>query len=246
VTQVRINRFLARCGLGSRRAVEALVVDGRVRVNGEVVSDLSLRVASPPDVVEVDGQVVEPASVGIVLLLHKPVGVVSSLVRQDQRRCLLDLVGPPWSASRLFHVGRLDADSSGLILLTDDGDLAQALTHPSRPVWKTYRIDVRPALEAATVSALADGSIELDGRAVAPARARVLVEGRGRCTLEVQLREGRNRQLRRMVEAVGGRVVSLHRSAFGPLDLGDLPAGALREATAAEMSRLRELTLPDH
>lgn len=246
MTQFRINRFLARCGLGSRRAVEALVVEGRVRVNGEVVSDLSLRVASPPDVVEVDGRVVQAGAVGTVLLLHKPVGVVSSLVRQDQRRCLLDLVAPPWSASRLFHVGRLDADSSGLILLTDDGDLAQALTHPSRPVWKTYRIDVRPGLDASAVSALADGSIELDGRPVAPARARVLVEGQGRCTLEVQLREGRNRQLRRMIEAVGARVVSLHRNAFGPLEIGDLPAGELREATEAEMSRLRELTLPDH
>jgi len=246
VSTLRINRFLARCGLGSRRSVEALVTDGRVRMNGTLVDGLSVRVDPKVDVVEVDGRQVEPRDTGLVLLMHKPVGVVSSLVRQDQRRCLLDLVPDPWSGRRLFHVGRLDADSSGLILLTDDGDLAQALTHPSRPVWKVYRIDVRPSLDGKKVRALADGSIELDGRPVAPARSRVLVEGAGRCTLEIQLREGRNRQLRRMVEAVGARVMSLHRSSFGGLSLGDLAEGAVREASGAELSQLRELTGQDH
>lgn len=243
---LRINRFLARCGLGSRRNVEALVTGGRVRVNGEPVTDLSLRVDPGTDVVDVDGRKVEARETGTVLLMHKPVGVVSSLVRQDQRRCLLDLVPDSWSGKRLFHVGRLDADSSGLILLSDDGDLAQALTHPSRPVWKVYRIDVRPALDANRVARLANGSIELDGRPVAPARARVLVEGRGRCTLEVELREGRNRQLRRMVEVIGARVQGLHRVAFGPLRIGDLAEGAVREASDAELSQLRELTGSDH
>jgi pseudouridine synthase len=245
VEKLRINRFLARCGLGSRRNVEALVTGGRVRVNGARVVDLSYRVDPAKDRVELDGRPVEPREPGTVLLMHKPVGVVSSLVRQDQRRCLLDLVPEPWSGLRLFHVGRLDADSSGLILLTDDGDLAQALTHPSRPVWKVYRIEVRPAVDEEKVRALADGSIELDGRPVAPARARIVVEGQGRCTLEVELREGRNRQLRRMVESIGARVASLHRSAFGPLSLGGLREGEVRPASADELSQLRELTAPD-
>jgi 23S rRNA pseudouridine2605 synthase len=246
VATLRINRFLARCGLGSRRAVESLVAGGRVRVNGEQVRDLGRQVDPETDRVEVDGSVVRPVEVGVVLVLNKPVDVVSSLVRQDQRRCLTDLLPERWRGRRLFHVGRLDADSSGLLLLSDDGDLAQALTHPSHPVWKVYRVDVRPRLDEAQLRALADGTIVLDGRPVAPARARVLVEGSARCTLEIQLREGRNRQIRRMVEALGARVTALHRTAFGPIRLDDLAAGEIREASAAEMARLRELTDPHH
>jgi 23S rRNA pseudouridine2605 synthase len=246
VATQRINRFLARCGLGSRRAVESLVTGGHVQVNGDRVLDLGRRVDPERDRVEVDGRVVEPVDTGVVLVLNKPVDVVSSLVRQDQRACLTDLLPERWRGHRLFHVGRLDADSSGLLLLTDDGDLAQALTHPSRPVWKIYRVDVRPRLDDDQVRALTDGSIVIDDRRVAPARARVLVEGSGRCTLEIGLREGRNRQIRRMVEALGGRVVALHRTAFGPIQLGDLEPAAMRQASDTEMSRLRELTEPHH
>lgn len=237
---LRINRFLARCGLGSRRAVEELVRAGRVSVDGRTESDLSRRIDPGRDRVEVDGREVHPVEVGTVLVLHKPVGVVSSLVRQDQRPCLVDLLGAEWSGHRLFHVGRLDHDSSGILLLSDDGDLAQALLHPSRPVWKVYRIRVRPALAADAVAALADGRIELDGRPVAPARVRSL-DGDPAAELEIALREGRNRQIRRMVEAVGSRVIQLHRTAFGPVELGDLGPGELRRLGEAELSRLREL-----
>ena len=235
---IRINRFLAQCGLGSRRAVEALIRSGRVSVNGTVLVDLGRRVDPAEDVVEVDGERRVPTHRGTVLLLHKPVGVVSSLVRQDQRLCVLDLVPERYVGRRLFHVGRLDADSSGLLLLSDDGDLAQGLLHPSQPVWKVYRVATKPRLDPEQVSRLADGSIRLDGRAVAPARARVLGPGE---LLEVRLREGRNRQIRRMVEALGARVVELHRTAFGPIELGDLGEGQLREATADELAALSEL-----
>lgn len=222
--------------------MEEYIRAGRVQVNGEVVHDLGRRIDPSRDRVEVDGVEKSPQEVGQVLVLNKPVGVVSSLVRQDQRPCLLDLVPPQFAATRLFHVGRLDADSSGILLLSDDGDLAQALLHPSRPVWKVYRIDVRPRLEEDKITALANGSIELEGRAVAPARARILVEDRGHCRIEIALREGRNRQLRRMVEAVGARVIQLHRTAFGPIELGSQSAGTIRAATLAEMAQLRELT----
>lgn len=235
---IRINRFLAQCGLGSRRAVEALIRSGRVSVNGAVLVDLGRRVDPAKDVVEVDGERRIPTSRGTVLLLHKPMGVVSSLVRQDQRPCVLDLVPERYAGHRLFHVGRLDADSSGLLLLSDDGDLAQVLLHPSHPVWKVYRVATTPRLGPEQVSRLADGSIRLDGRAVAPARARVLGSGD---RLEVRIREGRNRQIRRMVEALGARVIELHRTAFGPIELGDLPEGQLREATADELAALSEV-----
>lgn len=238
---LRINRFLARCGLGSRRAVEDLVRAGRVQVNGITEQDLTRRIDPEVDAVTVDGRTVQLSVVGTVLVLHKPVGVVSSLVRQDQRPCLLDLVGPPWSDRRLFHVGRLDHDSSGLLLLSDDGDLAQALLHPSRPVWKVYEIQVAPRLNGAALAALGDGSLELDGRPCAEARVRPLDDPVACGELEIALREGRNRQLRRMVEAVGSRVIRLHRTAFGPIELGDLPRGGIRPVTDEESARLREL-----
>lgn len=237
----RINRFLARCGLGSRRAVEELVRSGRVRVNGQAVTDLALRIDPAADQVTLDGKPIRLAEVGRVLLLHKPVGVVSSLVRQDQRPCLVDLLPASERGRRLFHVGRLDQDSSGLILLSDDGDLAQGLLHPSHPVWKTYRLHVRPRLDTATLTRLGNGSLELDGRAVAPARVRELATGAGHSVLAIELREGRNRQLRRMLELVGGRVLELQRTAFGPVQLGDLAAGATREATPSEYEQLHAL-----
>lgn len=238
---LRINRYLARCGLGSRRAVEALVRDGRVRINGRPERDLSRRVFPHQDLVTVDGDPVQMAEIGRVLLLHKPTGVVSSLVRQDQRPCLLDILPDEWRRTRLFHVGRLDQDSSGLLLLSDDGDLAHALLHPSRPVYKVYRLRVKPGLGPAQLERLADGSIVLDGRAIATARVRRL-EGAARQTvLEIALREGRNRQLRRMIEAVGGRVLSLERIAFGPVELGDLRPGQVREASDEEYRLLHEL-----
>ena len=238
---LRINRYLARCGLGSRRAVEALVNDGRVRINGETERDLSRRIIPLQDVVTVDGEPVHLAEVGRVLLLNKPTGVVSSLVRQDQRPCLLDILPDRWRQTRLFHVGRLDQDSSGLLLLSDDGDLAQALLHPSRPVYKVYRLRVRPVLGAVQLEKLANGSIVLDGRPAAPARVRRLGEVAGKVVLEIGLREGRNRQLRRMIEALGGRVLSLERIAFGPVELGDLAVGQVREASDDEYRLLHEL-----
>jgi 23S rRNA pseudouridine2605 synthase len=241
VDSLRINRYLARCGLGSRRAVEALVLDGRVRVNGQPERELSRRIIPDQDVVTVDGSVVRPAEVGRVVLLHKPTGVVSSLVRQDQRPCLLDLLPEEFRGTRLFHVGRLDQDSSGLLLLSDDGDLAQGLLHPSNPVYKVYRVRVKPSLSATQLSRLEDGSIVLDERAVAPARVRRIGEVANTAMIEIALREGRNRQLRRMVEAVGGRVLSLERIGFGPVALGDLASGELREATDEEYRLLREL-----
>jgi len=241
VESFRINRYLARCGLGSRRAVEELVLAGRVRVNDAPGSDLSLRVDPANDRVTLDGKPLELAEVGRVLLLHKPVGVVSSLVRQDARPCLLDVLPERERSRRLFHVGRLDHDSSGLLLLSDDGDLAQGLLHPSHQVWKCYRVRVRPSLVASAIERMANGSLELDGRALAPARIRELGSGLAQSVLEIDLREGRNRQLRRMVELVGGRVLDLHRTAFGPILLGDLAPGATREATPDEYRRLHAL-----
>ncbi len=235
----RINRFLSQAGLGSRRGVERLVREGRVRVNGRRVEDLSLRVDPDADVVEVDGRVVEAPTESVVVLLHKPRGVVSSLRRQGDAPCLADLIPdvPEWG--RLFHVGRLDRDSSGLLLLTNDGDLAQALAHPRQPVWKRYLVTMDRRLDVEQRRRFAEGGIELDGRACAPARIEELSEGPPP-VYRIELREGRNRQIRRMAEALGRRVVSLHRTAVGPIELGDLEPGSLRRLDEQELRRLRE------
>jgi 23S rRNA pseudouridine2605 synthase len=131
-----------------------------------------------------------------------------------------------------------------LLLLTDDGDLAHSLLHPSHPVWKVYRVRVQPALDASALRSLADGSIVLDGRPVAPARVRALDDATPTREIEVALREGRHRQVRRMVEAVGSRVIALHRTAFGPVDLGDLTPGQVRALTEREIERLRRPDQP--
>lgn len=237
VGPLRINRFLAQAGLGSRRGVEALVQSGRVRVNGEVVHDLGHRVDPACDRVEVDGAEVRAHFEGRLILLHKPVGVVSTLKAQDDRPTLVDLLGAEFRHGRLFHVGRLDHDSSGLLLLSDDGDLAQGLLHPRRPVWKTYRIEIAPPLPDADFERVRTGGIDIEGHLSAPARVRALDGSQRR--YEVQLREGRKRQLRHMVAALGSRVRRLVRVAFGPIELGTLEPGTWRVASAAEVAALR-------
>jgi len=236
---MRINRFLARAGVGSRRGVEALVRDGRVTVNGERVGDLGRRVDPDHDEVRVDGRSVRPATSTRVLVLHKPVGVVSSLRRQGDAPCLLDVLEPSLATSGLFHVGRLDRESSGVLLLTDAGDLSQALLHPSRPVWKVYRVRTVQPVDPTTIDRWRHGGTRLDGRPLAPIR--VGADPGDPRRLRLELREGRNRQIRRMVEAAGTRVDTLHRVAFGPVELGDLPPGALRPVTPEEDAALRSI-----
>ena len=238
--ELRINRFLARCGLGSRRSVETLVQAGRVRVNGEVERDLSRRILPDRDEVEVDGQRVEARGGQRIFLLHKPVGTVSSLVRQDDRPCLTDLIPTTLRTGQLFHVGRLDHDSSVLLLLSDDGDLAHRLLHPRHPVWKTYEIAVRPALTVEAQERFAAGGVELEGQPCLPARIRWLEDRAWDARYEVQLREGRKRQIRRMVEMLGAKVLALHRTAFGPVELGSLAVGQIREVTPEEAQALRD------
>ncbi len=234
---VRLNRFLSESGLGSRRGVERLIREGRVRIDGEVVEDLGRRVDPEADRVEVDGRLVRPQALDTLLALHKPVGAVSSFARQDTRPCLLDFVPGRYLRGRLFHVGRLDADSSGLLLLAADGDLAQRLLHPRHPVWKTYEVEADGELEPAIVESWRAGRTTLGGRALLPVRIEALAPRRWR----LQLREGRNRQIRRMFEGAGRHVLRLHRVAFGPIDLGGLPPGALRELGPRERAELESL-----
>jgi 23S rRNA pseudouridine2605 synthase len=228
---MRLAKFLAHAGVASRRAAERLVAEGRVTVAGERVTDPARDVAERTEVT-VDGVPVaaEPREVH---MLNKPPGVVSTARDTHGRPTVTDLVP---SERRLYPVGRLDAETTGLILLTNDGALAEHLTHPRYEVGKTYRALVRPVpVPEPALRALREG-VELEDGPTAPARVRRL----GRGVLEITVHEGRKRQVRRMCEAVGHRVVTLERTGFGPLQLGRLAEGSSRRLNAAEVRRLRE------
>ena len=229
---MRLAKYLAHAGVASRRASEQLVFGGRVAVGDEVVTDPARDVdGSVP--VTVDGRPVRVSDgQRAVYAVHKPRGIVSTAHDPQGRPTIVSLVP---SARRLYPVGRLDADSTGLILLTDDGDLAHRLTHPSFEVPRTYHAKVRRApVRDEALNALRDG-IELDDGRTSPARVKRLAPDK----LEITIHEGRKRQVRRMCDAVGHPVVTLERVRFGPLWLGKLAEGEHRRLTAREIEKLR-------
>ena len=228
---MRLAKYLAHAGVASRRAAERLIAEGRVTVGGDVVTDPARDVDESSDVA-VDGAPVAPEEREIYAL-NKPAGVVST-ARDPQGRPTVTSLVP--SGRRLYPVGRLDADTTGLILLTNDGELANRLTHPRYEVPKVYRARVAPPrVPERALRALRDG-VELDDGRTSPARARLVRPG----VLEIEIAEGRKRQVRRMCEAVGHRVVALERVAFGPLRLGGLAEGSYRRLSGAEVERLRK------
>lgn len=228
---MRLAKFLAQSGVASRRASEVIVREGRVTVSGRICVDPATDVDEGDDV-RVDGRRVAPESSKVVYAVNKPVGVVSTASDPQGREVVTDLVP---DAGRLFPVGRLDAASSGLILLTNDGELANLLTHPRYGVPKTYRVEVGGgAIGAEALRALAEGVDLFDGRTL-PARVVKVKPG----VMEIEIREGRNRQVRRMCEAVGHPVRRLERISIGPTQLGRLKAGGHRRLKANEVEALR-------
>jgi 23S rRNA pseudouridine2605 synthase len=228
---VRLAKFLAHAGVASRRAAEEVVRSGRVSVAGETVTDPA-RDVDETSRVELDGRPVAPEPQE-VHLLNKPPGVVSTAQDTHGRPTVVELVR---SRRRLYPVGRLDAETTGLLLLTNDGDLAERLTHPRYGVEKVYRAKVKPPrLSEESLRALREG-VELEDGRTAPARVRPLRAGR----VEIAIREGKKRQVRRMIEAVGHRVAALERVAFGPLGLGALEQGESRRLKPVEVERLRQ------
>ena len=233
---IRLQKVLAQAGLGSRRACDALVADGRVRVNG-TVADLGTRVDPERDAISVDGRTVTLQARMRVLMLNKPAGVVTTMADDRGRPCVGELVAH--FPERLFHVGRLDEDTEGLLLLTNDGDLAHRLMHPSHGVQKTYVATVRGRVTAGITRELlagvelGDGSARADAAAIKTANDRWSV-------IELVLHEGRKRIVRRMCKAVGHPVERLTRTRIGRLELGSLPLGEMRELSEAEVKSLFE------
>jgi 23S rRNA pseudouridine2605 synthase len=233
---VRLAKYLAHAGVASRRSAEALIVAGRVTVAGETVLDPA-RDVDEDSHITVDGRALKGAEPRVLYALHKPLGVLSTARDTHGRATVLDLV--PADGLRLYPVGRLDADSSGLILLTNDGELANRLTHPRFEVQKTYRAKLRGApISQRAVNALRAG-VELEDGRTAPA----LVRRVGDDVIELTIHEGRNRQVRRMCQAVGYPVLELTRTRFGTLALDGLAPGTHRRLTDAEVTRLRALSL---
>ncbi len=234
---MRLQRFLARSGVESRRGSETLMTAGRVRVNGAVVTELGVKVDADHDVVEVDGVRVKPAAQPTYLMLNKPAGYLTTMSDPQGRPCVAELV-PTARHPGLFPVGRLDFDTTGLLLFTTDGDLAQALLHPSHHVEKTYHALVDGVVRPRDLEPLRAG-IALDDGPCQPARCRLLTarDARAICphgiehgtsAVEVIIREGRKNQVKRMLSAIHHPVIALHRPRFGPLALGDLAIGSWR------------------
>jgi 23S rRNA pseudouridine2605 synthase len=229
---MRLAKHLAHAGVASRRAAERLIAAGRVSVDGEVVTDPARDVSGDVEVA-VDGEPVR-AERRVVYAVNKPKGVVSTAADTHGRPTVVELI--PGEARRLYPVGRLDADTTGLLLLTNDGELANLLTHPRYGVEKVYRARVKPPRVSDDAVRRLRAGVELDDGTTQPARVRQVSAG----LLEIAIREGRKRQVRRMCEAVGHRVVELERVRFGPLRLGSLQPGAHRRLRPEEVEELRE------
>jgi 23S rRNA pseudouridine2605 synthase len=231
--------LLARAGVASRREAERLIAAGEVQVNGTVVTEPGARAREGVDHVRVSGRLLKGAPRLSYFAYHKPVGCVSTLKDPEGRFCIGDVV-KALPVKGLFPVGRLDFHSSGLILLTNDGALAEKLTHPRFHVEKRYAVKVNPRPSREDVETLRDGVKLIGGPRTAPAFVREIRHADGKSWLDVRIAEGRNQQVRRMMEAVGCRVEKLRREAIGPLVLGDLAPGDARRLLAAEVKQLEE------
>ena len=234
IVPMRLQKFLARAGVASRRSSENLMTAGRVSVNGEVVTELGSKVDPLVDVVAVDGMVVELTDKPHTILLYKPAGVITTMKAQSDRPIVADLV-PTDRYPGLYPVGRLDADTTGVLLFSTDGELGNKLLHPSRHVPKTYLAHVKGVLSKPETDALRKG-IDLDDGPTQPAEVEFV--GGKRDIVRITIHEGRYHQVKRMFEAIGHPVRSLHRERFGPLDLGDLRPGEWRELDEGEIMSL--------
>jgi 23S rRNA pseudouridine2605 synthase len=241
MTTERLQKFLARAGVASRRAAEEYIRAGRVAVNGQVVTEMGVKVDPDRDMVKVDGRPVKVKGALVTVMLHKPSGYVCTTRDPQGRRVVTELLGQ--RAERLYPVGRLDYDATGLLLLTNDGELAYRLTHPSYLVPRTYRVTVTGEVSRETLRLLAAG-VDLDGRTVYPEVA-VTKREPEKTVLEITVHEGRYHLIKRLMEQVGHPVLKLKRIAFGSLRLEGLPRGTFRELTWRELQALKaEVNLP--
>ena len=232
--KVRLQKYLSECGVASRRKAEDLIMAGKVKVNGKPAS-IGDKIDPKNDTVVVAGKKVRKSKKNTYIMLHKPRGFITTLSDEMGRKCVAQLIEDV--GTRVYPVGRLDRDSEGLLLLTDDGEFANSLTHPTHHVPKTYRVTVRPTITEEQITALTTG-IEIDGRMTMPSEVRVLEKKEGRVVLEIIIYEGRNRQIRKMCDALGLEVARLKRTQIGSVKLGMLKQGDWRNLTDEEVHKL--------
>ena len=235
---VRLQKVLAAAGVASRRASEIMIDEGRVEVNGKIVTEQGRRVNPDRDQIRVDGSRIPPPRRHMYLVLNKPRGVISTMDDPEGRTTLADYL--PRTKERLFHVGRLDTETEGLIILTNDGEFAHRLAHPSYEVRKSYHVQVAGVMDNRTLKRLEKG-VTLDDGPVKPGKVKLISRGQDRTLLQVSLHEGRNRIVRRMMDAVGHPVDRLARTAIGPVRLGNLPVGETRELSRDELGALLDM-----
>ncbi|HTV91412.1 MAG TPA: pseudouridine synthase [Verrucomicrobiae bacterium] len=238
----RLNKYIAQAGVASRRRADELIAYGKVRINGKVVRALGTIVA-PGDRVDVSGTPIAPIADKAYLVVHKPAGVLTTLRDPQGRRTVSELL--PKRAPRVVPVGRLDYDTAGVLLMTNDGELANRLLHPRYGVEKIYRATIAGRLSTEEVKRLNDGVLLDGGEQASGAKLRVVSVRAGSSVIDITVHEGRNRQVRRMFEAVGHPVQALVRLRFGPIALGDLPIGHSRALTPKELSALRRVASQD-
>lgn len=234
---MRLQKYMAHCGVASRRSCEAIIAEGRVRVNGVVVTQMGVTVTPGADTVEVDGRIIEPEKEKVYIALNKPEGYITTVRDPYDRPSVMDLI-EELDTIRLYPVGRLDGDSRGLLLMTNDGVFAHRLTHPRFHVEKEYRAKVRGIPNESELDRLRNGGVELDGRPAAPAKVWVENVKGGEAFCRVVIREGRNRQVRRMFDTVGHPVVELTRLRVGPVWLTGIEPGRWRHLKEEEIHAL--------
>lgn len=234
---VRLQKALAQAGVASRRASEELIAAGRVEVNGKVVTEQGMRVDPERDTIRVDGSRIPPPRRHLYLVLNKPRGVVSTMDDPDGRPTLKQYVP---RRQRLFHVGRLDTDTEGLLILTNDGDFANKLAHPSHEVPKTYLVEVEGLLDNKTLRRLEKG-LTLEDGPIKPDKVKLVTRAESRSMVQITLHSGRNRIVRRMFDSVGHPVRRLSRISIGPVRLGQLAVGETRELTREELGALLDV-----
>lgn len=235
--EMRLNKYIAQAGIASRRGADLLISNGNVKINGVTVRELGTDVKEG-DRVEVNGRSLENSEKKVYIVLNKPLGYVTTTSDDKNRATVLELTADV--PERIFPVGRLDYNTTGLLILTNDGELAYRITHPKHHVYKTYRAEVQGVLSNERIAKLRKG-VDIGGFVTSPAKVEVIRQGERSALVEIQIYEGKNRQVRKMFAAVGNKVTALERTAIGEIKLGRLMTGHYRKLTNAEIEYLKKL-----
>lgn len=234
---MRINKYIASCGAASRRKAEEMILEGRIKVNGKTVTVLGTEIEED-DIVTLDGKIIKVEEQKVYIMLNKPVGYVTTLKDEHDRKIVTDLL--PKELGRIFPVGRLDYDTSGLLLMTNDGDLTYKLTHPKHEVTKVYRAKVKGFIREEAKKMVEEG-IDLEEYVTSPGKLHILKRDTNSSMIELEIHEGKNRQVRKMCETLGTPVLKLKRISFGNIGLGALKTGEWRHLTKSELDYLNRL-----